>query len=567
LKVVLSALHFAYIRNFESVVRELAERGHQVHLSAEEPERLGGQALVERLADQYPNVTWGWVSSPTGEPWFAAASRLRVGLDYVRFLDARYESATKLRTRYRERASRLVLGLVASCGPRLTRAALMRIERLMPRGAAIEDDLRRLSPDVLLLASLTYSRSWQMDQLKSAQALGIPVGACVASWDHLSSKALVHVHPDLVLVWNDVQRREAVDLHGLPADRVVATGAQCYDQWFDRQPSRSRQEFCARAGLRPDRPFVLYVCSALSPSPDPLEPHFVRRWAEALRADPALRDVGVLVRPHPERVKEWDGVSLGDIDHVVVHGANPIDADAKRDYFDALHYSAAVVGIVTSAFLEAAIVGRPVLTILVPEYRAHQEAMVHFQYLRQVEGGILHAAPSIPRHLDDLRAALAQEGRDERNRRFLQAFVRPQGLDAASTPRFVEAVEQLAARGRVRAGAGMFPAASTEAAPSGAPSGATSRAPSGAPSRTPVRALSGLVGAIAALGATTTAGQWLLKDKREIASLAAERAKTGERAARLDARAADKRRRMIAWRRLKLKNLIKEKLGIGAAGG
>ena len=52
-------------------------------------------------------------------------------------------------------------------------------------------------------------------------------------------------------------------MHGVPPERVVVTGAHCYDQWFGRQPSRSRERFCARVGLRPDRPFVLYLCSSL----------------------------------------------------------------------------------------------------------------------------------------------------------------------------------------------------------------------------------------------------------------------------------------------------------------
>jgi hypothetical protein len=38
--------------------------------------------------------------------------------------------------------------------------------------------------------------------------------------------------------------------------------------------------------------------------------------------------------------------------------------------------------------------------------------------------------------------------REERNRRFVTAFVRPHGLDTPSTPRFVAAVEQLAQRRR-----------------------------------------------------------------------------------------------------------------------
>jgi hypothetical protein len=199
-------------------------------------------------------------------------------------------------------------------------------------------------------------------------------------------------------------------------------------------------------GLDPARRFVLWVHSALSPTPEPPEPVLVRRWIEALRSsdDRSLRDLGVLVRPHPERLKEWAGVSLDGFDNVVFHGRNPIDPHSKNDYFDALYYSSAVVGLVTSAFLEAAIVGRPVLTFTLPEYRMHQQEMIHFRYLAEVEGGLLRMAPDLATHFRQLAEAVALDGaRDERNRRFLTAFVRPLGLDAPATPAFADALERL----------------------------------------------------------------------------------------------------------------------------
>jgi hypothetical protein len=148
----------------------------------------------------------------------------------------------------------------------------------------------------------------------------------------------------------------------------------------------------------------------------------------------------------PERLKEWANVSLDGFENVAFHGRNPIDREARDDYFDSLYYSGAVAGLVTSAFLEAAIVGRPVLTFTLPEYRIHQEEMIHFRYLMEVEGGLLRMAPDIDSHLRQLAEALALGGeRDERNRRFVRAFVRPSGLDVPATPAFVEALVQLAA--------------------------------------------------------------------------------------------------------------------------
>jgi hypothetical protein len=450
MKVLFAALSLAHFRNFESAIRELARRGHQVHLTSDEPEALGGEALAQRLAADFPGlVAWDRVPSLEDEPWYDAARRMRVALDYVRVLEPRYPA--KLRLRAGQRTARLVRWASAvPGGAGATRTALQRFERLLPASDVMVRYLREHSPDVVILASLTLSRSQQLDLLKAARTLRIPVSAAIMSWDHLSSKALLHVVPDQVIVWNDVQKHEAIELHGIPADRIAITGAQCYDQWFTRTPERSREEFCRALGLRSDRPFALWVHSALTPTPDPPEPVLVQRWIEALRgsSDPRLRELGVLVRPHPERLKEWAGVRLDGYANVAFHGSNPIDGSAKNDYFDSLYYSSAVIGLVTSAFLEAAIVGRPVLTFQLPEYRMHQEEMIHFQYLLKVAGGLLHTAPDVDTHLGQLADAVALAGqRDERNRSFINAFVRPGGLDVAATPVFVTEIESLHRRG------------------------------------------------------------------------------------------------------------------------
>ena len=454
LKILFSALHLAYFRNFESVIVDLAERGHDVHLIADEAEALGGQQLADRLAASSPRVRWDWAPAVARERWFPVAQKLRHALDYVRFLEPRYDASTKLRLRTEERAPRVLRWIAAAPGLRFTplrralAAVLMQLERLMPVSETATAFLRAEAPDVLLLTSMTYARAPQFDHQKAARTLGIPVGHCIMSWDHLSSKSLLHLVPDRMFVWNDVQKAEAIDMHPVAAERIVVTGAQCYDQWFDRSPHRSREEFCRAYGFDPSRPVILYVCSAMSPPPDPPEAVFVRAWIEALRAsdDPRMRDAGILIRPHPERVKEWRDADLSGLRDVVVHGRNPIDADAKAEYFDALYYSAAVVGVCTTVFIEATIVGRPVLALIAPQFRMHQDEMRHFRYLVELEGGVLQTSERFDDHLRQLARALdGDSDLEERRARFLRAFLRPQGLDVEATPHLSTAIEALAA--------------------------------------------------------------------------------------------------------------------------
>jgi hypothetical protein len=316
----------------------------------------------------------------------------------------------------------------------------------MPTVSEIRQQLRDYRPDVVIVTPLVYLGSWQFEVLRAALAEGLRTVFAVGSWDHLSSKALVRDHPLRVFVWNETQKDEAVTLHGVPADRVVVTGAQCYDQWFARVPRRSREEFCRHVGLPADRPFVLYVCSALFWG-SPVEAEFVQSWVRSLResADPVLRSAAILVRPHPARMEEWRAIDLSPFGDVVVYGSNPMDADSREDYFESLHYSSAVVGLNTSAFLEGAIVGRPLHTILTDEFADNQQGTLHFHYLLRVAGGVLETSRSFDEHHAQLGASLRHpERRAAVNEAFVREFIRPQGVTTSATGVFCDAVEQVA---------------------------------------------------------------------------------------------------------------------------
>jgi hypothetical protein len=468
-KILFCAQHFSYFRNFESTIRALSARGHRVRLIADERESIGGEDFVERLANECPGLTFAFAPGLEGENWINFATKLRIGLEFVRFLDPRYDTRPKYRVRAEvgtPRALRYLLRVPGARTQPILRALgnlLVRTEQLLPPSERVDAFLREESPDVLLLASVTNPGSQEMDYLKAARALGIPVGLTIFSWDHLSGKSWIRVAADRVFVWNETQKREAVEEHFMDPASIEVTGAQCWDQWFNREPSRSREAFCREVGLDASKPFVLYACSVLS-RPAPNEARFVCDWIRQLRAstDPRLRQVGVLVRPHPERLDEWRDVTLDAFENVALRGRNPLDEAAKDDYFDSMYHAAAMVGIVTSAFIEAAVVGREVLTIELPEFSLHQRGAPHFNYLVEVAGGLLHVAGDFEQHFAQLADcfATAGAGRSVRNRRFLEAFVRPHGLDVPATPMLVAGVERLGGDGAAtpRSATAVYPA-------------------------------------------------------------------------------------------------------------
>jgi hypothetical protein len=269
----------------------------------------------------------------------------------------------------------------------------------------------------------------------------------VHSWDNLTNKGLIHESPDFVTVWNEAQRDEAVDMHGVDPERVAVTGAPGYDHWFSWAPSRDRDEFCRTVGLRSDRPIVLYLCSSYFIAPR--EAEFVAGWLARLRTFPGLEEAGVLIRPHPKNFEQWTATDLSGFGNIAVWpplGANPLDPAAKADYFDSIYHCGAVVGVNTSALIESAIVGRPVHSLLAPEFRDTQEGTLHFHHLTSGEGGLLRLAATYEEHLSQLAGALSGAERDERRmRRFVRSFVRPHGLEVPATPQLVGVIERAAA--------------------------------------------------------------------------------------------------------------------------
>ncbi|MEO2195110.1 MAG: hypothetical protein ABGY72_03325, partial [bacterium] len=141
----------------------------------------------------------------------------------------------------------------------------------------------------------------------------------------------------------------------------------------------------------------------------------------------------------------WGAVDLTAFPGVSVYpcrGANPVDNDDRADYYDTLHYGAAIVGINTSAMIEAGIQDRPVFTIVDSSFDDTQTGTLHFRYLLPENGGHLQRATSLEEHARQLSRTI-DDGVAPSSRQFVETFVRPHGLDTPATPRLVTALEGL----------------------------------------------------------------------------------------------------------------------------
>ena len=454
MKIVCALSSPEYLRFYDETIALLARRGHEVSVAVSnvhdaKPVPLSALQTID------PRVTAAGLIPERGDRWIALARAVRGIMDFVRYLHPRLAHASALRARMLRKALPWVLRtldripvLEAATVDRIMRR-LARVERAIPVSSRLTAWLDAHRPDALLVSPLVEMASDQVDLVRAAQARGVRVGTLIASWDNLTNKGDLRVTTDRVFVWNEAQKREAIELHRVDPGRVVVTGAQAFDRWFVRRPSRTREAFCRDVGLDDARPFVLYTGSSIFIARAEREMPFVRRWIDAFRAhpDPVIRDLNILVRPHPYNGQAWEPERFDGLAGVAVWprgGYDPTDERNRAAFFDSMFHSDAVVGINTSAMVESAIVGRPVLSITPPEFAGSQSNTLHFHHLLPENGGFVRTATTIDEHLEQLAALLRDpEAARAELTRFVGSFIRPHGLDRPAAGLLADAIEDL----------------------------------------------------------------------------------------------------------------------------
>ena len=452
---------------FLGVIRSLLGRGHTVTLAIQE---WNGEH-DEEVSDSLHSDRFAMVPCPPArlDGWASASTLIRSLRDCTHYLHPQLRDAVKLQARTVEKLRQKMMltvrpAAVTSFMRDLTpeqvaewEAVLGVAERNVPTDPLLDEFIAGVGPDVVLVSPLVHFGTAQGDVLATAERLGIPTGMLLYSWDNLSTKGCLHRFPDRMFVWNEQQRAEASTIHGYPAEQVTVVGAPRFDEFFGLEPTLSRDVFHEGLGLDPSRPTLLYLCSSRFVTKEELP--FVRRWIAELRgsASEVLRSANVIVRPHPDigllpGTEPTENRKIGHPKALRVRIARPFDDPravvvrtslaTPHGLFESIFHSAAVVGLNTTAEIEAGIIGRPVFTILAGDDADGQQDTLHFHYLLKERGGFVTVARTLEEHVGQVDAALRTPVHDDSIRTFIGTFLRPHGLDRAVAPLYAEAIEQ-----------------------------------------------------------------------------------------------------------------------------
>ena len=158
MRVFFSIHSVTYLRIYESAIREMASRGHEIHLAFERGTDKGWRPALDMLLAEYPTVTSGWRPPPRVALWNELAMTIRRWADLLRYLCPDYDQTPQLRALA---AAHVPPGLVWLTnrvnGPvtrRWLRAVLRACERALPPAPEFEQTLRAWRPDVVMVTPL-----------------------------------------------------------------------------------------------------------------------------------------------------------------------------------------------------------------------------------------------------------------------------------------------------------------------------------------------------------------------------------------------------------------------------
>jgi hypothetical protein len=429
--VVLSqGIHYFY---YDRVVRSLHSLGHEVCIvcpaDLSEDGNKSARALTKLLKEESSIVLEDAIlPRRKNNYWVELLRNLR---DYAIF--ARPEHPTPYiapiwigKELSQKMLKRLRLPLIRSfMASKAARTLFAFLETLIKPDDAITDWFKRVRPHVVFASPYVFRGDIEVEYTKAAQTMHIPVIASLLSWDNLTSKGTYHVQPDKLFVWNQSLVAEAAQIHDIEAQRIFVTGAPVYDPWFDLSPSTDRASFCARIGLDPSKPYVLYLCSSKSISERETEliQMLISHFEEV---DERSRPV-LVVRPHPFKDMEADGLENDWVRVFPKGGQRPDTDEARSIYYDSLYYSAAVIGVNTTGFLESAILDKPCLTLVTAMTSQGQEMRAHFKHL--MDAGYIEVTRNFTELVEKTMEIISGvDARKENRAAFVKDFIRPHGL-------------------------------------------------------------------------------------------------------------------------------------------
>lgn len=301
-----------------------------------------------------------------------------------------------------------------------------------PDVAALLDKYRPnlvLAPDIVFPLDRIF--------LRTAKRKGYFCIGLTRSWDNLTSKGVIQVLPDKLILHTTRMKNQAIKLVGMRADDIVVTGPPDYDKYF-KPFSITKEEFCTQLNIPSDRRLILF-----SPFYDEYTGSAVimmNGLIRAIKEGKLPHNVHLIVRYRPatpeilhDQIEQSDHVTITKPCSQYFKVKNKALAPTKDWEFstadvDLLVYSIAFCDVMISTFstisIDAAAADRPTIGIRFDadantpaRHSVMKIANAHDHYKELEDAGGVYLAHSMDELIDGINLYLKHPERDREGRK------------------------------------------------------------------------------------------------------------------------------------------------------
>lgn len=314
------------------------------------------------------------------------------------------------------------------------------IENVFVRNAVHDGLFKKYNPSVVVLDSL------EAEILVYCKKYGVPSIYIDMNIDALWARYSAPLRPTTkIAVLSEEMKRDAIEVHGIPAERLAVVGSIRMDYLLQPYNYNPRDEFLKSIGADPNKRLLLFA--TIHPLVYPQHPDIIRIILDAVKTGAIKEPLQVMLSylaadttPYPELFKGEENLIL-----------KPAKEKPHKDYIaNLLHHADISLAIGSTMSLEAAAVGTPAIWVGFDGFKRYTDPKDSIKYSfemdylkRCLEGGGVRLAESPEDLIRAINEYLADRNKDADKRRQLleRTFYKP---DGRASHRLAQEVAQLA---------------------------------------------------------------------------------------------------------------------------
>lgn len=315
-------------------------------------------------------------------------------------------------------------------------------KKLLPKSENFSRLVQSYQPTLVITATPGFD-IWEAEIILLSQRYGITTVAVDFSWDNLTMNAKHIRKTDYLVAWNNIMKKEAIEIHSYNPDHVFVSGTPRFDPYFNvSQPEPTREEFLISKSLNPEYKTIFHTTVTKA---YPFQKKYIRDLIE-LRNSGRIPYVNLFIRIHPLDIYENYREFFDIPDLRVEPAGQSVGKAVEMSYQDLLNlkyslkYSDLNINYASTISIEACIFDKPIINI---GYIDRFKLAYEFNHYRPIyESGAVRLAKTDDEFANLINIYLKTPTQDSESRHeIVKKYV--EFTDGLSYKRSIEALEKI----------------------------------------------------------------------------------------------------------------------------